>query len=224
MSIWAVKRWLNISVPSAVRKIPLGALLIPRITIRSIHAAVVNSVFGFSRLQKGNTEGIVSASKINPAFIYVRKQANKSQINRERRFTTTEESSRSLVMPLISKHACRPSPDPYWIATAQIFQKKELNKRWLFPLQGRRMSRPLNCGSRVLILKGDDTNMQTKIKHAKKNRSLFEINNACTEKKEKQATNNKFHMDDKIPESSVWRWREMGLDAFLQGGTENTLV
>ena len=66
--------------------------------------------------------------------------------------------------------------------------------------------------------------MQTKIKHAKKNRSLWEINNTCTEKREKKATNNKFHMDDKIPESSVWRWREMGLDAFLQGGTENTLV
>lgn len=31
-----------ISIPSAVRKIPLGALLIPRITIRSIHAVVVN--------------------------------------------------------------------------------------------------------------------------------------------------------------------------------------
>jgi len=24
-------------------------------------------------------------------------------------------------------------------------------------------------------------------------------------------------MDDKIPESSVWRWRGMGLDAFLKG-------
>lgn len=38
------------------------------------------------------------------------------------------------------------------------------------------------------------------------------------------ATNKKFHMDDKIPESSVWGWRGMGLDAFLQGGTENILV
>lgn len=62
---------LNISIPSAVRKIPLGALPIPRITIRSIHAAVVNSVFGFSRLQQGNTEGMISASKINPAFSYL---------------------------------------------------------------------------------------------------------------------------------------------------------
>ena len=43
-------------------------------------------------------------------------------------------------------------------------------------------------------------------------------------KKNNKATNNKFHMDDKIPESSVWRWRGMGLDAFLQGGTENILV
>lgn len=43
-------------------------------------------------------------------------------------------------------------------------------------------------------------------------------------KKNNKATNNKFHMDDKIPESSVWCWRGMGLDAFLQGGTENILV
>ena len=43
-------------------------------------------------------------------------------------------------------------------------------------------------------------------------------------KKNNKATKNKFHMDDKIPEFSVWRWRGMGLDAFLQGGTENILV
>ena len=47
---------------------------------------------------------------------------------------------------------------------------------------------------------------------------------AQSRNKNNKVTNNKFHMDDKIPESSVWGWRGMGLDAFLQGGTENILV
>ena len=79
MSVWAVKRLLYIYIPSAVRKIALGALLIPTIRIRSIHDAVVYWVFGTSRLQQGNTEGIISASKINTTFIYLCEITNKSE-------------------------------------------------------------------------------------------------------------------------------------------------
>ena len=38
---------------------------------------------------------------------------------------------------------------------------------------------------------------------------------AQSRNKNNKITNKKFHMDDKIPESSVSRWRGMGLDAFL---------
>ena len=74
MSVWAVKRLLYIYIPSAVRKIALGALLIPTIRIRSIHDAVVYWVFGTSRLQQGNTEGIMAVRQISTphSFIYVR--------------------------------------------------------------------------------------------------------------------------------------------------------
>ena len=48
---YCLKSWSS-HLPSAVRRIPLGALLIPRMTMRSIQAAVVYWVFGVSRLQK----------------------------------------------------------------------------------------------------------------------------------------------------------------------------
>lgn len=51
------------------------------------------------------------------------------RLNEEREFTTIEGSlsSRSLVLPLIFKHAYRRSADPDRIATAQIFPPKKLN-------------------------------------------------------------------------------------------------
>lgn len=103
------------------------------------------------------------------------------RLNEEREFTTIEGSlsSRSLVLPLIFKHAYRRSADPVRIASAQIFPPNKLN--FFFPRFDKQTNEPdLNCRSWLLIQMGDDTRKQTKIKHAEKNSDLWENGNTCT--------------------------------------------
>lgn len=204
-----------ISIPSAVRKIPLGALLIPRITIRSIHAAVVNWVFGFSRLQQGNTGGMISDSKIDPALIYImwdNKQIWDLKKFRKQRVHPLAPSSavyfQARLLTLGQSHR---------IATCSNFQK--FRRGFSLDWQADEWD-----GLKISILKGDDKNTH----HCNMSKGTAVCGKTAIhvlrKNKNNKATNNKFHMDDKIPESSVWRWRGMGLDAFLQGGTENILV
>ena len=75
---YCLKSWSS-HLPSEVRKIPLGALLIPRMTMRSIQAAVVYWVFGVSRLQKKkrkNTRVELSNSRFALRKLYHRATGN----------------------------------------------------------------------------------------------------------------------------------------------------